>query len=67
MIRNSSRPGEIVYDPFLGSGSTILAADQLDRVGYGVEIDPGYVGRGITEALPIDGYTAQAYLWLAPI
>jgi DNA modification methylase len=43
MIRNSSRPKEIVYDPFLGSGSTILAADQLDRVGYGVEIDPGYV------------------------
>ena len=43
MIANSSRPGELVYDPFCGSGSTILAAHQLGRVGYGVEIKPGYV------------------------
>ena len=43
MIANSSRPGELVYDPFCGSGSTLLAAHQLGRVGYGVEIDPGYV------------------------
>jgi DNA modification methylase len=44
MISNSSRPGELVYDPFCGSGSTLLAAHQLGRVGYGVEINPGYVG-----------------------
>jgi DNA modification methylase len=43
MVRNSSREGELVYDPFCGSGSTLLAAHQLDRIGYGVEIDPGYV------------------------
>jgi DNA modification methylase len=43
MIANSSRTGEIVYDPFSGSGTAILAAQQLGRVGYGVEIDPGYV------------------------
>jgi len=43
MVSNSSRPGELVYDPFSGSGSTILAAHQLGRIGYGVEIDPGYV------------------------
>lgn len=43
MVANSSRPGELVYDPFGGSGSTILAAHQLGRIGYGVEIDPGYV------------------------
>jgi len=43
MIANSSRPGELVYDPFCGSGSTLLAAQQLGRRGYGVEIDPGYV------------------------
>jgi DNA modification methylase len=43
MIANSSRQGELVYDPFCGSGSTILAAHQLGRLGYGLEIDPGYV------------------------
>jgi DNA modification methylase len=43
MIQNSSRPDEIIYDPFCGSGSTILAAAQLKRVGYGCELDPGYV------------------------
>ena len=43
MIQNSSRPNEIIYDPFCGSGSTILAAAQLKRIGYGCEVDPGYV------------------------
>jgi DNA modification methylase len=43
MIVNSSRPGELIYDPFGGSGSTILAAHQLGRIAYACEIDPGYV------------------------
>jgi DNA modification methylase len=43
MVANSSRPGELVFDPFAGSGSAILAADQLGRVGYGCEIDPAYL------------------------
>jgi DNA modification methylase len=43
MIANSSRPGEIVYDPFCGSGSTIVAAAQLKRIGYGCELDAGYL------------------------
>lgn len=32
-----------VYDPFLGSGTTLIAAEQLDRRCYGIEIDPIYV------------------------
>jgi DNA modification methylase len=43
VIRNSSREGELVFDPFCGAGSTILAAHQLQRIGFGVEIDPGYL------------------------
>jgi DNA modification methylase len=43
MIKNSSLPGDIVFDPFAGSGSTIVAAHQLNRVGYGCELDPGYL------------------------
>jgi DNA modification methylase len=41
MIVNSSRQGEVIYDPFCGSGSTIVAAAQVKRVGYGCEFDPG--------------------------
>jgi DNA modification methylase len=43
MIANSSVAGEIIYDPFLGSGTTLVAAQQLGRVGRGVEISPEYV------------------------
>ncbi len=40
---NSARPGEIVYDPFLGSGTTLIAAEVTDRMCYGLEINPIYV------------------------
>jgi DNA modification methylase len=58
MIANSSRPGEIVYDPFCGSASTILAAHQLGRIGYGCEIDPGYVAVAL-ERLATIGLTPK--------
>lgn len=35
--------GDNVYDPFMGSGSTLLAAHQQKRVGFGMELSPGYV------------------------
>jgi len=33
---------QIVYDPFLGSGTTLIAAEQLGRKCYGMEISPAY-------------------------
>ena len=41
-IRNSSDFGNIVYEPFSGSGSTMSASHQLDRRCYAMEIDPKY-------------------------
>lgn len=37
-----SEPGDIVFDPFLGSGSTLIAAEQTGRKCFGCEIDPKY-------------------------
>jgi len=42
-LRNSSLCGNIVFDGFLGSGSTLIAAEQLGRICYGMDIDPLYV------------------------
>jgi len=41
-IINSSQEGEIVLDPFLGSGTTLIAAEKSGRVCYGLELDPKY-------------------------
>ncbi|MGD0020261.1 MAG: site-specific DNA-methyltransferase [Candidatus Limnocylindrales bacterium] len=41
-ISNSSREGDLVLDPFLGSGSTLIACERTGRVCAGIEIDPIY-------------------------
>lgn len=42
-IRNHGGNGDHVYDPFLGSGTTMIAAEQLGRTCFGMEISPAYV------------------------
>jgi DNA modification methylase len=42
LITLLSRPGDIVLDPFLGSGTTLIAAHIEGRVGYGMELSPQY-------------------------
>jgi DNA modification methylase len=41
-IVNNSAPGESVYDPFLGSGTTLIAAELTRRICFGIDIDPRY-------------------------
>lgn len=68
-MRNNSAPGEAVYDPFLGSGSTVIAAEMEGRVCFGMEINPAYVDvavkrweafTGKTATLDADGSTFEA-------
>ncbi|HGL5075213.1 TPA: site-specific DNA-methyltransferase [Burkholderia multivorans] len=42
-IRNSSRPGNMVLDPFGGSGTTLIAAEKSGRLARLIELDPKYV------------------------
>jgi DNA modification methylase len=46
-IQDSTNRGDIVLDPFLGSGTTLLAAERTGRRCYGVELDPLYVDTAI--------------------
>lgn len=41
-IKAYSDPGDVVFDPFMGSGSTLIAADHNGRAAYGIEISPAY-------------------------
>jgi DNA modification methylase len=42
-MQNNSNPGQAVYDPFLGSGTTLIAAETTGRVCLGMELEPRYV------------------------
>ncbi len=42
-LRNHLRMGEMVYDPFLGSGTTMAAAETLARIAYGCDVEPKYI------------------------
>jgi DNA modification methylase len=42
-IVNNSNPGQAIYDPFMGSGTTLIAAETTGRVCHGIELNPAYV------------------------
>ena len=42
-IENNSSPGQAVYEPFSGSGTTIIAAEMTGRVAHAIELNPAYV------------------------
>ncbi len=44
---DASERGDAVLDPFLGSGTTVIAAEKTGRIGYGIELDPRYVDTAV--------------------
>jgi len=46
-IRNNSKPGELVYEPFSGSGTTIIACERTGRKCRAIELNPAYVAVAI--------------------
>ena len=58
MLRNSSRTGEVILDPFLGSASTLSAAERLGRRCLGIDLDPRYVDVAVARWESITGERA---------
>lgn len=61
-IQDSSNRNDIIFDPFLGSGTTLLAAERTGRRCYGVELDPLYVDTAIERWQRITGRKAHNQL-----
>jgi DNA modification methylase len=58
-LLDASHRGDRVLDPFLGSGSTLIAAERTGRVGLGIELDPRYVDVAIRRWQRLTGKSAQ--------
>jgi DNA modification methylase len=58
-IRDVSNRDEIVLDVFMGSGTTLLAAERTGRIAYGTEIDPLYVDLAVRRWEKVTGKTAR--------
>jgi DNA modification methylase len=56
-ILDCSARGEVVLDAFLGSGTTLMAAERVGRICYGIEIDPVYADVAIRRW---QNYTGEA-------
>ena len=67
MLTNSSRPADIVLDPFVGSGSTIIAAEQLRRRCFALELDHTYAQRAILRWERFTGQKAKTHPSLPPV
>lgn len=57
-IENNSRAGDSVYEPFSGSGTTLIAAEQTGRICYAMELSPNYVDVAVRRWQQYTGKTA---------
>jgi DNA modification methylase len=58
-IENNSSPGQAVYEPFSGSGTTIIAAEQTGRICYAMELSPAYVDVAVRRWQSFTGLPAK--------
>ena len=58
-IENNSSVGQAVYEPFLGSGTTLIAAEQTGRSCLALEIDPRYVDVAVARWQAFTGLQAR--------
>jgi DNA modification methylase len=58
-IRNHIKRGELIYDPFLGSGTTLAAAEVSERTCCGMELDPKYVDVAVSRWQALSGEKAH--------
>ncbi len=58
LVSDYSEPSAAIYDPFLGSGTTIIAAEQTGRAAIGIEISPNYCDVAIRRWEAFAGATA---------
>ena len=57
-LRNSCRTGDLVYEPFAGSDTTVIAAEQTGRRCVAIEIDPRYAQVAVERWQSFTGRTA---------
>ena len=57
-ILNNSSPGQAIYEPFMGSGTTLIAAETTGRVCYGLELNPAYIDIAILRWQVLTGKAA---------
>ena len=63
MLLRFSNAGENILDPFMGSGTTLVACQRLGRHGIGIELDPEYFDIACRR---VDQATRQPDLFIAP-
>lgn len=58
-LKYHTKPGEICFEPFLGSGTCLIAAEELGRRCYAIEREPGYVDVAVARWEAFTGKTAE--------